>query len=106
MSDTSLAFRVTSAALFQEEIRDNQSNGQTASANTLYVYAADHDVRRIADVLTRHQIPHAINHYAIGDPADKTLCFYKRSELNSRQLDFLVDAASAGAQGRSLAGLP
>lgn len=97
MSETSLAFRFTAASFFQGEISDDQ-----APPSTLYVYAPENDAAHITDVLKRNEISHVINQYGIHDYTGKIFCFYRRSELSSKQLGFLVDAANAGGQVEAL----
>ncbi|MEZ5451638.1 MAG: exopolysaccharide biosynthesis polyprenyl glycosylphosphotransferase [Thiothrix sp.] len=97
MSDTSLAFRLTAASFFQE----GESSRQ-AAPSILYIYAPEYDVTHITEVLNRHGIPHLVNQYNIHEYAGKTFCFYRRSELSSKQLAFLVNAASAGGQVNAL----
>ncbi|WML91165.1 exopolysaccharide biosynthesis polyprenyl glycosylphosphotransferase [Thiothrix lacustris] len=101
MSDNSLAFRLTTDT-FSLDGSNQRTKEQVNTPNLLYVYTPESDVTSIKDVLNRNQIPHVINHYNIRDYRDKTLCFCKISDLNDQQLNFLVNAASAGARVEAL----
>lgn len=102
MSDTTLTFRLAPDALSTDVGRDKPSKGHTQTNDILYVYTPEQDVTSITEVLKRNQIPHVMNHYGIRDYHDKTLCFCKLSDLSDRQLNFLVNAASAGAHVTAL----
>ncbi len=102
MSDNSLAFRLTTDVFPLEGSSSYSPKAQANSTNLLYVYTPENDVASIAEVLKRNNIPHIVNHYGIRDYRDKTLCFCKISDLDDTQLNFLVNAASAGARVEAL----
>lgn len=102
MSDNSLAFRLSAASFFQDEKCARVFAENKADDRLIYIYAPDQDVVHVSDVLRRANIPHVINQYDLCDCADKTMCFFKRTELSASQVDFLVNAASRGGQVEAL----
>lgn len=102
MSESSLSFRLTAASFFQEKPQRSLRTVAEARQPLVHVYAPEHDVAHVSDVLKRANIPHVINQYELRDYQGKTLCFFKRSDLSSYQLEFLVNAASAGGQVEAL----
>lgn len=101
MQDNSLVFRATAATFLRDKAYLSPSDDVTAT-KPLYVYAPQHDVEAISDVLQRNQIPHIMNHYGVRDYRNKTLCFCGLAALSDLQLSFLVNAATAGAQVEAL----
>lgn len=101
MSDSSLAFRLTAASFFQGAsaglFSDSENNNRF-----IHVYAPLKDAAHVDDVLKRANIPHSVNQYDIADFSDKTFCFFKRTELASGQMEFLVNAASEGGRVEAL----
>lgn len=91
----SLAFRLSTALFFQEIQSPNTALKQQAQHEPIHVYAPEKDARHLSNVLRRNRIPHRINQYPPAGSA-RTLCFYRRSELNAQQIDCLVRAASSG----------
>ncbi|MDD5392659.1 MAG: sugar transferase [Thiothrix sp.] len=98
MSNTSLAFRLATTSFLQEtETRDLSKSADTQAA-FIYVYSPEGEAGHVASILDRAKIRHCINQYEIRDYAGKVFCFHKRSNLSDAQVDFLVNAVSAGGQ--------
>lgn len=102
MSNNSLAFRLSAASFFQDERSARVFAENKADDRLIYIYAPDKDVAHVSDVLRRANIPHVINQYDLHDCVDKTICFFKRTELSDSQIEFLVNAASKGGQIEAL----
>lgn len=102
MSQNSLAFRLSAASFFQEQKHSGFFAEKKVDDRLVYIYAPEKDVAHVGDVLRRANIPHAINQYDVADFAGKTLCFFKRTELSIPQVEFLVNAASAGGEVEAL----
>lgn len=102
MSDSSLAFRLTAASFFQGVSHAGLFATSETQNKFIHVYAPVKDAAHVADVLRRANIPHAINQYELSDFSNKTFCFFKRTELSSGQMEFLVNAASEGGNVEAL----
>lgn len=98
MSNTSLAFRLATTSFLQETETHDPSKNTEAQAALTYVYLPEYDAAHVASVLDRAKIWHCINQYEIRDYRGKVFCFHRRSNLSDAQIDFLVNAASAGGQ--------
>lgn len=96
MSGTTNIFQLTATSFFQGYQGSNQTQTY-AQTRTIYIYAPEEDEQHIAHVLERANIPHVINHYNIQNYEGKVLCYYRRSELKTPQIQYLVDAAAHGA---------
>lgn len=68
----------------------------------LFIYLNEKYRFIVSRVLKRHGIAFVINQYEVDNWKDRTACFFKRSELETFQSDYLVEAASQGACVTSL----
>ena len=102
MSDSSLAFRLTAASFFQGASHAGLFAESDTNNKFVYVYAPVKDAAHVEDVLKRANIPHAVNQYDVTGFSGKTFCFFKRTELEVSQMEFLVNAASEGGHVEAL----
>jgi exopolysaccharide biosynthesis polyprenyl glycosylphosphotransferase len=98
MSNTSLAFRLATTSFLQETETRDVGKSADAQAAFIYVYSPEGEAGHVTSILDRAKIRHCINQYEIRDCSGKVFCFHKRSNLSDAQVDFLVNAASAGGQ--------
>jgi exopolysaccharide biosynthesis polyprenyl glycosylphosphotransferase len=97
MSGDSLAFRLAAASFFQENGKDVRILETRTADEEIYIYAPENDASHVTEVLKRTGVKHTVNQYGINDYRGKTLLFFKRSDLSQEQVEFLIEAASAGA---------
>lgn len=103
MYNNSLVYHLNAAAFYQEKITGlNLTRDNSTYAEEIYVYVPLQDVESVGELLHQQGIKHNINQYELKELAGKTVCFFKRSELDTQQLEFLVSAVSKGARIESL----
>ncbi|MFN3786177.1 MAG: sugar transferase, partial [Thiothrix sp.] len=97
MPNNSLAFRLTIPLLSNDKSVPELTPSASPSTSIIYVYTPECSASQVAEILTRYQIAHRINHYGLQNVGDKTFCFFQRDALNALQLNILEQAIQAGS---------